>query len=219
MTQTATPQHVRFSFDTRFDDAGDIAYAPARQKRSYTPEEMEAARSAAFSEGERSVTAKAEADVAKTLAHIGEMVGHALGGLAQIAHDHRTGSASLALTCARKIADAALERLPEAPINAALEALFAEIEQEPRLRVRVTGGVKDRVQAALEQTAEAIGFPGKIIVSDDVTMPAAAFVIDWGDGRASFDPVRTAERIEGEIAAALASEGLHAEPLTPSAEA
>jgi flagellar assembly protein FliH len=211
--------HARFAFDTQFDEAGDIASAPHREKRWYSPDELEAARGAAFREGERSVTARAEAHCAAALAEIADAVRHAMGGLAQAAHDHRGGAADLALACARKIADAALMQFPQGPITAALEVLAAEIEQEPRLRVRVAPGLKDRVQAALEKTAEQVGFPGKIITSDDPALPAAAFVIDWGDGRAAFDPIRTAERIEAEVAAALASEGLHAEVLTPPHEA
>jgi flagellar assembly protein FliH len=43
-------------------------------------------------------------------------------------------------------------------------------------------------------------------------MPKAAFVFDWGDGRAAFDPVAASERVGEALAAALAAEGLHAEP-------
>ena len=32
------------------------------------------------------------------------------------------------------------------------------------------------------------GFPGQILVKADPALPPAAFVLDWGDGRAAFDP-------------------------------
>jgi flagellar assembly protein FliH len=42
-----------------------------------------------------------------------------------------------------------------------------------------------------------------------------AFTLDFGDGSASFDPAAAAERVSQSLHAALASEGLHAEPLIP----
>ena len=50
----------------------------------------------------------------------------------------------------------------------------------------------------------------------DPAMAAAAFVFDWGDGRAAFDPAAAAERVAEALNAALAAEGLHAEsPMLP----
>ncbi|HWU15972.1 MAG TPA: flagellar assembly protein FliH, partial [Caulobacter sp.] len=47
-------------------------------------------------------------------------------------------------------------------------------------------------------------------------MPTAAFVLDWGDGRAAFNPDDAAARVTQALEAAIAAEGLHAEPLAPS---
>ena len=46
-------------------------------------------------------------------------------------------------------------------------------------------------------------------------LPMAAFVLDWGDGRAAFDPEQAAARVAEALSTALAAEGLHAEPLIP----
>ena len=64
----------------------------------------------------------------------------ALPTLAVAAHEHRAGSAELALACARQIADAACERFPEAPLQAALAALAREVEATPRLILRAAAG-------------------------------------------------------------------------------
>jgi len=82
--------------------------------------------------------------------------------------------------------------------------------------VRVAPHLVERTQAALEQTANAIGFPGQILARADAHLPAAAFVLDWGDGRAAFDPTDAAARVTQALEAAIAAEGLHAEPLLPS---
>jgi flagellar assembly protein FliH len=207
--------HPKFTFDTTFDEAG-AAWTPPRAKRSYTPEEVEAIKTQAFLEGERSVVAQGEVDCARALQQVGTLCREAFSYLVTVAHAHRVGSADLALAAGRKIADAALDRFPEAPVTAALASLAREVEAAPRLTVKVASGLTDRVQAALSETAHAIGFAGAIKVSDDAALPPAAFVLEWGEGRAAFDPEAAAARVAAALETALAAEGLHAEPLTPS---
>ena len=64
----------------------------------------------------------------------------------------------------------------------------------------------------MEHAAEAVGFTGAVSVKADAAYPPAAFLFDWGEGRARFDPAGAQARVEQALAAALASEGLHAEP-------
>ena len=47
-------------------------------------------------------------------------------------------------------------------------------------------------------------------------LPLAAFTLDWGEGRAAFDPEAAAARVAAALDEALAAEGLHAEPLLPT---
>jgi flagellar assembly protein FliH len=109
-----------------------------------------------------------------------------------------------------------LAGLPEAPAAAALQALAHEIEATPRLIVRAAPDLVERLQTALEQTAQTCGFGGQILVQADPGLALAAFVFDWGDGRASFDPAEAAERVAVALRAALAAEAPHAEPPLPS---
>lgn len=208
--------YQRFAFDTVFDDRGGIAYEAPKVKKSFTPEEVEAARAEAYAEGERSAVARAEQEAAQAMNAIAHAVHGALATLSAVAHEHREHAARLALACANKIADAALDQFPEAPASAALLALAREVEAQPKLSVRVAPHLVERTQAALEQTAQAIGFPGAIVARADGARPPAAFVLDWGDGRAEFNPDEAAQRVAQALEAAIAAEGLHAEPLLPS---
>ena len=210
--------HKRFSFDTVFDDRGGVAYTAPKVKRSFTPEELEEAKVLAYAEGEKSAVARAEQAAANALRDIARGVEEAFGALAAVAHEHRTGSAMLALACGRKIADAALEHFPEAPINAALTSLAREIEAQPRITVRVADHLVERTQASLEETAHAIGYPGQIVARGDDSLPPAAFTFDWGDGRAAFDPDEATRRVAEALEAAIAAEGLHAESLLHASE-
>jgi flagellar assembly protein FliH len=209
--------HKRFTFDTVFDDRGGMS-APARVKKNFTLEELEEAKAEAYAAGEQSAVAQAEREAAMALNTVGQAIHSAFSTLAAVAHEHREGSAMLALACGRAIADAALDQFPEAPTQAALVALAREVEASPKLTVWVASHLVERTQAALETTAHAIGFPGQILARADANLPAAAFLLDWGDGRAAFDPTDAAARVTQALEAAIAAEGLHAEPLLPASE-
>jgi len=203
----------RFTFDTVFEDSGRVI-APARPKKSFTLEEVEAIRAERFAEGERSAVAVAQQAQAMALQQIAAAAQGALGGLAMVAHEHRAGSARLALAAAGKIADAALSRFPEAPVAAALDALAREVEAVPRLVARCAEDQAEAVQAALEQAAHSAGYPGQIVVRTDPALPMAAFVLDWGDGSAAYDPNAASARVAQALEEALAAEGFHAESLS-----
>jgi flagellar assembly protein FliH len=205
--------HRKFTFDTEFDGAP----APTSNvyKRLYSAEEAERLAATARAEGEAAALKSAEAQSAKALMDLAVCARAALPALAAAAHEHRVGAAELALAAARQIADAACERFPEAPLQAALTALAREVEATPKLVLKVAPEFLERLQAALKETAESIGYAGQIIAKSDPELPPAAFILDWGDGSAAFDPAESAARVAEALKGALAAEGLHAESLIP----
>jgi len=215
MTQPSPPAPApaprKFTFDTVFD--GDRVIVPVKPKTAFTAEEVEQARAQGFAEGQRTVTAKAEADAAAALAEAVRAIRDAMTALSTLAHEHRAGSARLALAAGRRIADAALDRFPEAPATAALDALAREVEAQPKLTVRTSSARQARLEAALTDASETAGFAGRLVVKTDPSLAGAAFTFDWGEGRAAFDPDGAAERIAVALEEALSAEGLHAEPL------
>ncbi len=208
----------KFSFGTEFDAVGDTTAMTPRPKRLFPAHEVEAIRAAAQAEGERAALASLAAQQAQALTQIAAACTQALSRLAEVAHEHRVGSAELAMACARAISDAALTRFPEAPALAALEALAREIDAQPRLVVSAEPALADVLQATLAETARNMGFEGAVIVKPDGAYGPHAFTLDFGDGQAAFDPAAAAERITQALTAALAAEGLHAEPLIPGSE-
>jgi flagellar assembly protein FliH len=208
----------RFGFDTVFEENGRVI-APLRPKKNFTADEVEAIRAECFAEGQRSAVAQAQEALAFAVSQIAGAAQGALGGLAMVAHEHRAGSARLALAAAGKIADAALLRFPEAPAAAALDQLAREIEAVPKLIARANPDHLEAMQAALNDAAASAGYPGQILVRADPALPLAAFVLDWGDGSAAFDPVNAAARVGDALDNALAAEGFHAESLTHPNEA
>ncbi|WP_337186887.1 flagellar assembly protein FliH [Phenylobacterium sp.] len=209
---------ARFAFDTEFDAKGGVAFQAPRPKRLFPIEEVEQIREAARAEGERAALAGVAAQQANALSQIAAACAQALPRLAEVAHEHRQGSAGLALACARAIADAALERFPQAPVQAALESLAREIDAQPRLVVSAEPGLAEALKGVLDETARNLGFEGAIVIKPDGAYGPGAFTLDFGDGQAAFDPAQAAERVTQTLIAALASEGLHAEPLIPGSE-
>lgn len=208
----------KFSFDTEFDNKGSIAFQTQRPKRLFPAEEVEQIRAQAYAEGERSALASIAAQQANALGQIAAACAQALPRLAEVAHEHRQGSAALSLACARAIADAALEKFPQAPVLAALDALAREIDAQPRLVVSADPALAANLQSVLEDAARSLGFDGSVVVKPDGAFGRHAFTLDFGDGQAAFDPAQAAGRVTLALEAALAAEGLHAEPLIPGSE-
>jgi flagellar assembly protein FliH len=207
----------KFNFDTVFDGGGKVVAHTPRPKRTYTADEVEQIRRQANAEGDRLAMNSIAARQAAALEAIAQACRAALPRLAEVAHEHRVGSAELSLACAKQIAGAALDRFPHAPVRAALEALAREIEAAPRLIVACDPEMAEGLQEALAETAQAIGFAGQVQVRPTAGMGPAAFTLDFGDGQAAFDPAAAAQRVSEALRAALAAEGLHAEPLIPGA--
>ena len=208
----------KFGFDTIFDGEGEVAFAAPRPKRTFTSDEVEILERQALHEGERQTLARMEALQAQSLASIAHDAKLALTSLAEVAHRHRVGCATLALACSRAIADAALDAFPQSVLKSAIDALSRELESAPRLLVSVAPDMVEGLSKVLDEAAQGIGFSGAIQVRSDPSLPLAAFSLDFGDGAAAFDPNAAAQRVSEVLAAALASEGLHAEPLLPVTE-
>lgn len=210
-----TTAHRKFTFDTVFNEAGGITAQPPPVKRVFLPDEVEKIRRDAYAEGERSGMVRNEEAQTAALNEITAATRAAFGALTQVAHGHRAASAELALAAARTIAGAALDEFPEAPAAAALQALAREVEATPRLMVRTAPDMVGRIQASLDRVAQSLGLAGQIVARGDANLSPAAFVLDWGDGKASFDPDEASERVAAALRNAIAAEGLHAEPLLP----
>jgi flagellar assembly protein FliH len=213
---TAQPLSTPFAFDTEFDASGVVVQASAFRptKRSYAPLEVDALIAQARAEARSEALAESANVQAMALSAIAQALDAAIPALTQVAHAHREQSAELALSAARVVAASALDRFPAAPLQAALEALGQEVDASPRLVIR-TGDLDDATHARIEQLCADAGFSGVVAFRNEPAMPAAAFQLEWADGRAAFDPAEAFARIGEALNSALAAEAGHAETLTP----
>ena len=201
------PVHKRFDFGTVFGDAGQVTAAP-REKRAYTPAEVEAIRTEAYAAGEASALARAQLAQAAAVQALADAAQAGLSGLTDAVHAHKSAAVKLALICGQKIAAEALERFPQAPVTAALEALGQEIELATRLILYAREPSED-LKAAAQEAAMLAGYGGAIQFRDQPDYPAGAFQVAWSDGRAEFNPQAVFDALEKALGEALDAEAFH----------
>lgn len=203
----SAPAPQKFSFDTHFDDNGRVlSSAPApRPKRAYSPIEVDMLRAEAFAQGQAAQRGADESLQAQSLAAIADACREALPTLERIIAAYRAQSADLALATGEAIASAALERCPQAPLAAALEALSAEMAGSARLIVRVAAST-DAVARAVQAAAAEAGLADRVVLRDDASLAPAAFAIEWPDGRAEYDPEGALARVREALNSALSAE-------------
>ena len=207
--RTDSPPHRKFEFGTVFGDGGHVvSQPPPREKRFFTPEEVEAIRTQAYSEGENSALARAQMAQASAVQALADAAHSGLSGLGEAVHAHKSAAVALALVCAQKIAAEALQRFPEAPVTAALEALGQEIELATRLVLFARDPSED-LKSAAQEAAMLAGFGGAIQFRDAPAMPAGAFQILWNDGRAEFSPQQVFEALDRALKEAMEAELYH----------
>ena len=203
------PVHQKFEFGTVFGDGGKVLARPApREKKFFTPEEVEAIRAKAFGEGEASALARAQMAQAAALQALADAARQGLGHISETVHGYRAAAVQLALVCAQKIAAQALDRFPEAAVTAALEALAQELETATRL-VLLANDPSEELKTAASEASTFAGFPGQIQFRDKPSLPKGAFEIVWNDGRAEFNPDQVAEALDKALSEALEAEVFH----------
>ena len=207
---TGAVAHEKFGFDTQFGDGGEVFASPRppRVRHAYASSEVETIRNQAFAEGQAAQRATDDGVRAQALAEIADACRRALPTVSDVIERYRIDAAELATATGAVVADAALEQFPRAPLRAALEALAGEIDGAARLIVRAPLSDPAMV-AAIEQAAADAGLPGRILTRDEPGSANAAFIIEWPDGRAEYDPHAALERVRAALHAALAIEADH----------
>ena len=192
-----------FIFDTEFDADGRVIQPSDWQppKRSYSPAEVEALLAGARLEARQQALNEVEALRANALSVVAQTIADASHQLGGVVERHRHDAAALSLACAKALSGAAFDLFPRRPLEAAIEQLAEEIDASPRLLIRAHDlDAEGRHQ--IEQLCQQAGFSGLVVFRDDASH-AAAFALEWTDGRASFDPFEVEKRLRERIGAVL----------------
>ncbi|MEO3429414.1 FliH/SctL family protein [Pelagibius sp. CAU 1746] len=189
---------------------------------TFSEEELQAERQAAFAEGKAAGLAEAEQSHAKRLADgIAELPPHfeRMGlELERLEAERRHGALDTAVTVVRKLFPRLAREGGLEEIQAVVEACLERLRDEPRLVIRCTDGDLDALRERIESSTCRGSFEGKLVFLADEAIAPGDVRVEWADGGAERDQAGLWKEIDAIIARALAPAaaraGEHAEEQT-----
>jgi flagellar assembly protein FliH len=182
---------AKFLFDVPFDGSRpkvERNYAPKAPPPKFSAEEVEAAKAAAFAEGEAAGREAAHGEHQRNLELALHNIGQQLGAIAVGQHNAQvvasTEATELAVAIARKLAGRLIERQPLDQVEALVLRCMDDMRDEPRLVIRAAEPVVQQLDAKLDQLVAQSGFGGKVALVPDETMALTDCRINWADGSA-----------------------------------
>lgn len=182
---------AKFLFDVPFDGSRpkvERNYAPKAPPPKFSADEIEAARAAAFAEGEAAGRQAAYGEHQQNLEQALRTIAQQLRAIAT-GQEHARVAASaeateLAVAIARKLAGRLIERQPLDQVEALVLRCMDDMRDEPRLVIRAAEPVVQQLDAKIDQLVAQSGFGGKVALVPDETMALTDCRINWADGSA-----------------------------------
>ena len=177
----------RFLFETSFDTEA-IGAEEETSEPTFSLEEMEAARQAAYAEGDAAGRQDVVNGIEKQLLNgLGRLV-EQMGALSQDQARYQDGltarSVELALKALRKMFPALAERDGLVEIEAVLAECLQEARTEPRISIRIAGALVEPLQERVGALSAAAGHEGTITVLADDTLGESDCRVEWAQGGA-----------------------------------
>ena len=173
---------VKFTFDTHFDSAAQDARAEARSRKSYSVEEIAQIKREAREEGRRDGDVRATQAVAASIGQVAAAVLSAIQAMDGEIEAIRSEAASLAVAASKRLAHAALAASPEAEIAEALQIALHQAIGEPRVVVKTSPELAQKIQAVANEIASAEGYEGRMQFIGDARLFNADCRIEWRGG-------------------------------------
>jgi len=188
----------KYTFDVEFRPEGDLVSnaARARQKKTYTTEEIDQLSARAREQGMKAGQVRATEALAAEISNLASMLREVLARSHRATDDVREEASLLALSAARKLAAAAIDQLPAADVELTLRGALHHAIGEPRIVLHASQRAVDILKPQLDEIAQQEGFDGRVAIGIDPALAAGDCRIDWRGGGA--------ERSEGAIEAAIA---------------
>ncbi|OAN52331.1 flagellar assembly protein FliH [Paramagnetospirillum marisnigri] len=175
---------------------------------TFTEEDLQVVREAAWEEGRNTglaeAAASAEAQLAEAMTRLAEAMGSLHGAQEQAADEAQRVAARVAMAVLRKILPAACEEHAFEEVVRTVQDCFANVLDEPRIIVRTEADLVDPVRERLESVAVMHGFEGRVVVQADQRLARGDCRVEWTDGGAERDQARLIADIEEAVARSLA---------------
>ncbi|BAE49305.1 FliH/SctL family protein [Paramagnetospirillum magneticum] len=175
---------------------------------TFTEEDLQVVREAAYEEGHRNGTAEANETQQALLAASLDRVSNALAMLDAAQADandlNQRIAARVAMAVLKKVLPAACEQNAFEEVVRTVQECLTHVLDEPRIIVRVDSSLVDPLRERLEHTAIEHGFEGRVVVQADPRVAIGDCRVEWTDGGAERDQVRLIADIETAVNRALA---------------
>lgn len=177
---------TKYTFDVEFRPEGDLISnaARARQKKSYTHDEIDQLCARAREQGMKAGQVRAQEAIAASAQHAADTLQAVLSRTSQDIEQVRAEAANIALLAAKKLARAALSTLPQSEIENALRDAMHQALGEPRIVLRTAPAVVEAISARLSEIAHDEGFDGRVQISGDPSLQGSDCRIEWRGGGA-----------------------------------
>jgi flagellar assembly protein FliH len=178
---------TKYTFDTIFtngatDDAAEAARA--RKKRMFSEAEVEQLCAQARNEGMSAGEVRAQEAIALATKEAGNAIKAALALIERERRKVLEENSRIALAVATKLANTALAQFPHLEVEAALRESLHQAIGEPRLVLKTSPQVAERMAVRAGEIAHEEGFEGRVQVSADPTLKRADCRIEWRGGGA-----------------------------------
>ncbi|MGE5506627.1 MAG: flagellar assembly protein FliH [Actinomycetota bacterium] len=174
--------------------------APLPPAPTFTEEELQLAREAAWEDGHQTGLAEGNEIAARILADAMTALSNHLHDLKVRQEEIGDVNARTAVRVAQAVLKKVLPRTCEAhafeEVTRVVEECLGHVLDEPRIIVRVSAELVDPVRERLEAVAGDHGFEGRVVVQADPRLTASDCKVEWTDGGAERDQVRLLAEID-----------------------
>lgn len=185
-----TPQQgQKFRFETVFSQSGEVLRTREGPRTSFTLEEVDAAKSQAFTEGETAARAQADKAAAAALETIAQNLTTLSQTLNQEIGEIRREAVDLCTTAGMVAADRALQNYPTQTIHDLFQDILEHLRHTPRVEITIPEDTKADIAPKLEAMAANAGLETLLVLEEaPAGTPAAApgnCTIKWDGGSMS----------------------------------
>ena len=186
---------AKFTFNEDFTTGGKPTITLVEAERRAADAESQAHRKG-FAAGLAQAQTESAQRIATALGLIADGMSRLDRALTGIETRLETEAVEVAVAVAAKLAPELIAREPYTEISALATECFRHLVNTPHVAVRVGADIYDTAKAKLEETAQAGGFEGRLVVMSDPDMAPGDCRIEWADGGVTRDHAATLSAID-----------------------
>lgn len=180
-----------------------VAPPPPPAEPTFSAADLAAAREAAWAEGHAAGDAAARAETDRLAAEALDVIAGRLsaidGALAESMENAARLGIETGVSVARRVVPAILRRHPTIEIETLFRTCLNDLQEEPRVVLRVADPLLDVLQGGMQRIASRAGFGGKVIVIGDENLDLGDCRIEWSDGGAERDNARLWQAVDAVV--------------------